>query len=206
MEDGLPPRFAERRRASHRGEITFLFVLGIVAIASGSYAFFVLESAYLTSCAAALFLYFFVAIGLDFRTNYQDLARIVPYFERDVPEAWDTFFDCGHLIARHCLRLDALAKAANVKPISAFGFEDQFYNVAAPWFGAQEGLATVTHLLEQLRAQSELVDDSDKIVTELEKIQLRLQNAAELGVRFCFHLRADSAYTGHEFDSRRGKY
>ena len=61
-------------------------------------------------------------------------------------------------------------------------------------------------LLEILRTQPDCVEDSDKIIGELEKIELRLQNAAQLEVRFCFHLRMDSAYTGQEFSARRGKY
>jgi hypothetical protein len=134
-----------------------------------------------------------------------DGVRIVPYFESAVPGV-DTFFRSGHALARNCTYLDRIARAAGFTPLSAYGFADDWRGRRIPWYDAVDGLRTIAELLERLSADSGLVPELESTVADLERLGSRLEEARRLRVRFCLHLRGDQAYTGMEFEQRRGKY
>ncbi len=146
----------------------------------------------------------------------ESLPRIVPYFlEPSNGDPWkspyqsdpdlDTF-GSGYAIARNCTRLDERAVRNGVKPLSAFGFGDEFRSQPAEWHPAGEGLRSLEALIRSVREEPKGLDDSDLVLTELQRMRNRLEDARVREIPFCLHVRMDAAYTAHEFSSRRGKY
>ncbi|MBW3624765.1 MAG: hypothetical protein KY468_15275 [Armatimonadetes bacterium] len=165
----------------------------------------------------ALFCAFAIVWGLitlsEYReiSNWEQITRIVPYFEKAVPGV-DTFFNSGHSIARNYTKLDDIANKWGFPPLSDYGFEDDYLNETElhmtgklKWYDPEQGLVTINNLLDHL---DEINDASEriKIKADLDRLKFKLKEARDLGVRFCFHLRIDSGYTGLEFDNRIGRY
>jgi hypothetical protein len=133
-------------------------------------------------------------------------ARIVPYFRQYLGDI-DTF-SSGQTLARNCRQLDQLAGEMHLLPLSAFGFNDDRLGEQVAWHDPQQGLETVTGLLQKIRSQPETVADAEALVAELEKIATALQKAEERGISFCFILREgmDRAIVPMEMDLRQGKF
>lgn len=206
LPDAYPPEVRRRRRVA---EIWDSRVSGTLALATCVTALGVVLwdwSVYLAAIVGALFvLRVLGAVADRFATDHEHARpRIVPYFP-EKPEGPDTFFS-GWAIARNCLRLDRLAEAEGVRPLSSFGFEDAFYDQSQEWHPSAEGLATCEVLLAAVRSHPETMAAPEGLVDELEKLCERFREAERAAIPFCLHLRIDAAYTAHEFDSRPGKY
>jgi hypothetical protein len=152
----------------------------------------------------ALLLIAWLGLVLAYIDSFTVKPRIVPYFRSSVPGP-DTFFG-GASLARHCRALDRIAAQAGVAGLSAFGFADECRGEATHWSGAAEGLATFRALIQRLEAEPALLSETEPVLAELRRVEEKLREAERLQVEFCLHLRADAAYTGHEFDSRKGRY
>ncbi|MGV3720040.1 MAG: hypothetical protein ACO1SX_03940 [Actinomycetota bacterium] len=153
---------------------------------------------------AALLLFAWVVLLGSFVDPLVAQPRIVPYFRAAVPGP-DTFFG-GEALARHCRALDRIAAQLGVDGISTYGFADEFRGESACWRPAADGLVTFRALRERLLTEPGVLSDPDPVIAELQRMEEKLGEAARLDVQFCLHLRADTAYSGQEFDSRQGRY
>lgn len=122
-------------------------------------------------------------------------AFVVPYFGSRVGEI-ETYTH-GGAIARRVGELDELAGALGVRPLSVFGWNDDFAGEPLVWHESAEGLVTVEALLDHLRAEGA---DEAPIIDDLERIAHALARAAEKEIRFCLLLRHGTTTSGHEWD------
>jgi hypothetical protein len=120
---------------------------------------------------------------------FRPKPRIVPYFARELDKyggKTSIAFALGRALFLEIGALDQLAAARGVRPLSAFGFPDDYYGQEVHWHPASEGLRSVKALQEGLGtlqlARSGLAHD-------LEGLASVLSNAAESGVDFCLVLR-----------------
>jgi hypothetical protein len=150
--------------------------------------------------AGALFL--FILSATPFVIVDSRRVRVVPYFTNQVPGT-DTFAS-GNTVWRHFLFLDQFAKDRGIVPLAAFFSEDDLEGAEVVWHDPTEGLKTVSELLTELRLRPDLHDEATLIMTELSKIQIRLQEASKSGSRFCFLFRHGSSWSGQEMDLRQG--
>jgi len=132
-------------------------------------------------------------------------ARIVPYFETKVPGD-DTFLKNGNLIVRNCKYLDACASADGARTLSSFGFTAPYENWRVKWHNPDDGIQTISCLLDHIGRGDLILHDGPSTAIELRKIADKLQTAKLNNVRFCLHLRIDSDYSPVEFDRREGRY
>ena len=202
---GFPPEYRRIARDGQSWMLGILVLLGAATCALTAGAFYCDWELHWAVIAAAVSLLWGWATVSELRENPEELARIVPYFEEYVPGP-DTFFSSGYALARSCTHLDAFAVQAGVTPLSAFGFADDYHGQRAAWHDPDEALTTVRRLLEIVRQHPGTVCSTEDLTAELERLQCKLHGARALGVRFCLHLRIDTAYTGLEFDNRKGKY
>jgi hypothetical protein len=205
--DGFPPEYRKMMRENRIWWIRNWVVLGIGAVPlSWGYVFLGWAEGWGAAgvITTAVFIWYSLCAISDLRTNYDELTKIVPYFEGEVPGD-DTFFS-GYILARNCAVLDRIAAQAGVIPLSWFGFEDDYPRGHATWYEPEQGLRTIDFLMQRLSHQPDLVEDAEGVLDDIDLIRRRLSAADECRIRFCLHLRADAAYSGMEFDSRKGKY
>lgn len=195
--------------------MSILLPVGSIACVSGLAAFYYIEllipfrgfpgfghviSLFVTS---VLFLWFasIVAIEIiDFRTGRH--IGIAPYFEKPVEEI-HTYSE-GHALAARCEALDERAIDLGVKPLSDFGFNDDFYyGEELVWWPAESGLETVSALLTQLRSDSQ--SEEQAVIADLERVKHALTRARDQGNRFCLVI--TSGFTNMlEHEKRVGKF
>jgi hypothetical protein len=112
---------------------------------------------------------------------------------------FDAFVN-GKALSGESEALDALARGANVKPLMEFfsldpgsaadlleefgGAQDALANSlpAEQWFNAQEGLATVSALLDRVQLEPALVRDAVAVIRELNEFRDVLTKADQAGV------------------------
>jgi len=212
--DGLPDLWWQRVAAARAGcrcalgVMVGLTVVAVVAIlwairggGSESVSMFVL---FIGALFAALLLVAWFALIGSYVDTYAARPRIVPYFRGSVPGP-DTFYE-GEALAQNCKPLDRLAVREGVAPLSDFGFADDFRGDEARWHPAAAGLTTFQTLFDRLLEEPALLPDAEPVLVELLRVRDKLVEADRLQVDFCLHLRADTAYSGQEFDSRKGRY
>ncbi len=128
---------------------------------------------------------------------------IVPYFQQTLEDIHT--FAQGEAIAKHCQELDAMSLELGVSPLSTFGFNDDFYGEELVWHPADKGLATVTRLIQALRASDPLkLSDQDQVISELVAIENALRKASEQSVMFCLLLRTSGVTNAIEWEQRKG--
>ncbi|MFQ5779726.1 MAG: hypothetical protein ACE5HN_02930 [Nitrospiria bacterium] len=131
-------------------------------------------------------------------------VRILPYFKERVGNT-ETFL-YGQGIARRVVLLDALAEKLGLSPISAFGYNDNFLGEDVTWHDAEDGLKTVSGLLDHLRGNPRLMDDADRIIRDLTRTETALREAHGKSIQFCFLAREGSTTSGLEMDRREGTF
>jgi hypothetical protein len=143
-------------------------------------------------------------LGMSYLDDLRVKPRIVPYFPASVPGP-DTF-TTGYALARHSKLLDEWAREAGVAALTAFGFTDDLAGDEVTWHPAAEGVRTVEALLRRCHEDPGALAEPQAVVSDLEPVLDVLREADRRGIGFCLHLRADAAYTAHEFDIRKGRY
>ena len=114
--------------------------------------------------------------------------RIVPYFTKEVGRLHGptmTAFRRGRALYLNAVALERIAASAGVKPLSAFGFADDYYEQEVRWHSVAEGLATVGALRQGL---AEELQDTE-VVEDLEALAAVLGAAAAQGADFSLVLR-----------------
>lgn len=114
-------------------------------------------------------------------------VRVVPQFSGVLEPSPDTYLS-GRTIAAHMRRLDALADAAGVAPLSRRGFA-RSDDAGGPWFDAASGRATVEALLAR-------VEPSTPLHAELARWSDVLQRAGAAGLEFRLVLVSGTAMNG----------
>jgi hypothetical protein len=207
--EGYPRAYYWRVRAGQAWAILFLIGLGIVT------GFVVYRAVYgpdgglgPASVMFAVFLFCIWALAGNVRAKH-GVVHLVPYFTCRVGGT-DTFQQGIHL-ARYGAYLDRLAVAEGLRPISAFGFRDNFFfgfSLPIPIFhDPMQGLQTVCGLMALLRRDHPGDVDLAGAYDDLEMVGAKLEMAVKQGVHFCFHLRMNDAWISlAEMDNRKGSY
>ena len=149
---------------------------------------------------AAFVIFFGCGLGSAFQTARH--TGIVPYFQQRLGEI-ETFAR-GKAIAKNCQALDELAEQKVLRPLSAFGFNDDFSGEVLTWHAPEEGLATVSGLLSALRASPQMIRESAEIIEELTAVEHALRIACERGVPFCLLLYTAAGTNAMEWEQRKG--
>ncbi len=121
------------------------------------------------------------------------------YFENEVSGDWVW----SKVLARRCTDLDALA--SETSRLSSFGFADDMNGETVIWHTPERGIETVEQLLQKLRNEPQLLQESAVIIADLENMRARLHKACETGTRFSliFHY---AVVSGAEIDQRKGHF
>jgi hypothetical protein len=122
--------------------------------------------------------------------------RVVPYFEKQLGEG--AAFDGGAALAKHAEQLDELALAANVAPLSGFGFADDFAGEAVTWHEPALALATIRTISQQISAGDALLK------RDLDRLSETLNLAASKRTRFALLVRTTYAPSDVEAQRRQG--
>jgi len=176
--------------------ITLLVTSGIAGILAYS-AIYMEGNILLASGAIALFLLFVCWFCYETITP----IKMALYFEEPVPGPWVW----SEVLARHCVYLDPIVAKTGAYPLSFFGFNDDFRNESLVWHAPEKGLETVSKLLQKLRNEPDLVDETETIIADLEKLEIRLRKACENTTQFCFIFHGDGI-NGMEIEQRRGYF
>jgi hypothetical protein len=135
--------------------------------------------------------------------------RIVPYFARQIQEYGGQSaraFVRGRGLYREIVALEGLADTLGVKPLSAFGFADDYYGQEVRWHPALEGLITVEALRQGLGVRIPAALDA---AHDLEALASVLRVAADKGVAFSLALRIhgkDSLQVVSSMEIRQGRF
>lgn len=133
--------------------------------------------------------------------------RIVPYFARELqPHGGSSCraFLGGRGLYTRIVALDELAGSLGVTPLSAFGFEDDFFDQEIRWHPAPEGLRSVEALRQGLDAR---LLAANGVAADLEAQAVALRIAAEQDVAFSLILRLqakDSLQAVMSMEMRQG--
>jgi hypothetical protein len=166
------------------------------------------------STAKLAFLWFgFVSFGLGLAglltEPLRHKTRIVPYFARQIEEYGgksSAAFAGGRGLYSDIVVLESLADTQGVKPLSTFGFGDDYYGQEVHWHAASEGLKTAEALRQGLGARSPAALDA---AHDLEALASVLRVAADQGVDFCLTLRLykkDSLQVVSSMERRHGRF
>lgn len=136
-----------------------------------------------------------------------DRPRIVPYYTkqpgnvRPASDASRAAFHGGVRLAAGLSRVDEVARQRGLKPLSAFGFDDDVLGQRPQWHDPAEGLRTVAAIIDSL-------PESDSATADLRAIRDALADAVAGRVSFCLILRygADDFISGHEMERREGTF
>jgi hypothetical protein len=93
------------------------------------------------------------AVGLWLLGPFLMRPRIVPCFARELgPYGGEAMaaFRGGRALFRESAALEGLAESLGVKPLSAFGFADDYYEQEVSWHAASEGIRSIEALLQGL--------------------------------------------------------
>ncbi len=136
----------------------------------------------------AFFTFFFTWILINWLLwPFRLKPRLIPYFARELQPYGgksSAAFQRGRGLYQEIVRLDRKAQAAGVQPLSAFGFNDDYYQQEVRWHPAAEGLRTADALLTGAQHSPLVTDDLNALVCAL-------QVAVEQDVEFCLVLRLD---------------
>lgn len=174
--------------------IPWLFVIGLCFSALGLFTSiaWIREGGAVrfTDIVFAFFSVFFgLCVGTWLMWPFLVKPRIVPYFAREIEPYGgksSTAFARGRGLYREIVALDQLAGTRGVRPLSAFGFADDYYEQEVQWHAASEGLRTVEALRQGLAAHSLTAPD---VARDLEALASVLRAAADDGVDFSLVLR-----------------
>ena len=139
--------------------------------------------------------------------NITDRPRVVPYFPQKYfdrkasEESWEAFRG-GYSLAADLHRLDDLAKKSGITPLSSFGFADDLLNQAVQWSSADDGIRTVTSLIQEGSGLS------TGTLADLAALAAALKKAAEHQKKFSLLVRfgKDDYISGVELSKRLGTF
>jgi hypothetical protein len=155
------------------------------------------------------FVYFVLALAALASFPFRLKPRIVPYFARQLEEYGGESaraFVRGGGLYREIGALETLADTLGVRPLSTFGFADDYYGQEVHWHAASEGVRTVEALRQRLGVPSPAAADA---AHDLEALASVLRIAADKGVDFCLAVRIlgkDSLQVVSSMEIRQGRF
>jgi hypothetical protein len=171
------------------------------------------DGAGLSTAKLAILWFGFVSFGLGLASlltvPFRLRARIVPYFAHQIEEyggTSSTAFVRGRGLHREIIVLEELADGLGVRPLSTFGFADDYYGQAVHWHAAAEGVKTAEALGRAVGARLPAAPD---VAQDLEALAAVLRLAAGRGVPFCLALRIqgkDSLQVVSSMEGRQGRF
>lgn len=135
--------------------------------------------------------------------------RIVPCFARELgPYGGEAMaaFRRGRALYRESAALEQLAERLGVKPLSAFGFADDYYEQAVCWHSASEGIRSIEAFLRGLGSLPAAAPGVDEDLRTLASV---LRIAADQRVDFSLMLRLsakDSMQVVRTREVRQGSF
>lgn len=112
-------------------------------------------------------------------------ARIYPMFDRKVST---TTFRHGQAVLRNLLYLDKLAHQKGVPGFIAYGFPNPLRGETVTWHIPEQGMETINALIEAVEDQPEAVNDPERVLADLKRMQETFSRARDCNARFSFLL------------------
>lgn len=202
-----------RKKCPRLGRSPTGFVLAAIGLTSPPAAFFACRAVFshgsqlIAAATAAVFLLTLLVSCLVL-LDHRHFVSIHPYFGKppagERPVSSGACLLSGRALAQNLEPLDTLAEELCVSPISAFGFADDFFGEQVTWHPPEQGLKTVSALLDSLAEQPDRVPDSQSVTKDLKKIADALENARKRNIRFSLVVRATNATNPMEWEQRQG--
>jgi hypothetical protein len=167
------------------------------------------RSASLLVLFAVFTLFFGWAVVLWLLGPFLMRPRIVPCFARELgPYGGEAMaaFRRGRALYRESAVLERLAESLGVKPLSAFGFADDYYEQEVSWHSASEGTRSIEALLQGLGS---LPTTAQGVADDLRTLASVVRIAADQGVDFSLVLRLhakDSMQVVRTREVRQGSF
>jgi hypothetical protein len=149
------------------------------------------------------------AVGLWLLGPFLMRPRIVPCFARELgPYGGEAMaaFHRGRTLYRESAGLDRLAESLGVKPLSAFGFADDYYEQEVSWHAPSDGIRSIEALLQGLGSLAATAPGVDEDLRTLASV---LRIAGDRGVDFSLMLRLsakDSLQVVRTREVRQGSF
>lgn len=145
--------------------------------------------------------------GVALRSTLRDRGRILPYFPKPTDGTLGGAWLSGEALSDNCAALDQLAVSAGVRPLSSFGFNDDFDGEVVEWNEPDDGMRTLEAILRCLEGGSNKQPSTQSIRRELTTLRAVLQRAQETRTRFALVVRfAEGGTYQMEMDQRKGSY
>jgi hypothetical protein len=195
---GYPERYRELYRTGAKRAVIAIALLVLVP-AGGAFAWF-MGSAW--APLKVVFGCLLLAIGaygaVTCTRSVRALlfARTIPYFEKKMGDGPP--FEGGAALAKNTQRLDTLALAAGVAPLSSFGFNDDSVGETVTWHEPALALATIRTISQHI-PHSELA-----LKRDLDRLAESLSLAASQRTRFALLLTTTYAPSDAENERRHG--
>ena len=195
IKEGYPPKYYEVVQQQKSFTVKLIAVATMIAVICVVPAIW--WNGPLSLATTSLAAWVFIVTGGVMALIDVRHATLMLYFEREVGGIES--FLAGSAIMRHLLPLDRRCAETGLRPISTFGFEDDLLGQAVVWHSADEGLRSVTGLLEQISPQ-----ENGPLVADLRTWQHALTRAREQQIRFCVLMRFGNSTSGQEWSTRKG--
>lgn len=195
IKEGYPPKYYEVVQQQKSFTVKLIVVATVIAVICVVPAIW--WNGPLSLAATSLAVWVFIVTGGVMALYDVRHAALMLYFERDVGEIQS--FLAGGEIMRHLIPLDRRCAEIGLPLISTFGFEDDLLGQVVVWHSADEGLRSVTGLLEQISPL-----ENGPLVADLRTWQHALVRASEQQIRFCVLMRFGNSTSGQEWSVRKG--
>ncbi len=130
--------------------------------------------------------------------------RVVAYYNRRIEDPNIDTWLTGEAIFQNLKYLDDLCDQTGIQRMTGFGFLDDLDGDKVIWHNPLDGLVTIRTLINHLYTEE---SDTTLLLSELEKIEYALTQAASKDVQFAFILRpVDGGTSGQEMESRQGTF
>lgn len=205
-------RFVKKRNRKVRNSIAGIMIFSIVYIGLPSGSFLLglsnlrtsLEPVLIVSTLLSLLIACFFGWGLGKLLLTTHHFRVVAYYNRRIEDPNIDTWLTGETIFQNLKYLDDLCDQVGIQRMTGFGFLDDLDGDAMTWHNALDGLITIRTLINHLYAEE---SDTTPLLSELEKIEYALTQAASQDIQFAFILRpADCSTCSQEMAIRQGTF
>jgi hypothetical protein len=188
-----------------------ILLLGMAAAAFGLSLFLLVteDFSWQTAVSAAVSGFFTFLFAGTFLSGFRETfhVRLVLLFDRRL--GLKSLFTGGPFIAKNFRRLDEVALAGKMIPLSQFTFEDYeaWQKREYRWNSPEDGLATIDYLLKELPKATNILE-KEKTAAELSELKSALHTAKTQNAKFILRVRLghDKMITPMEYEGHRGSF
>ncbi|HMZ82128.1 MAG TPA: hypothetical protein PLL06_20690 [Acidobacteriota bacterium] len=205
-------RFVKKRNRKIQNSVVGVMIFSVVYIGFPTGSFLLglsnlqtsLEPVLIVSTLLSLLIacFFGWMFGTFFRTVHH--FRVVAYYNCRVDDPLLDTWLTGKAIFHNLKDLDDLCDQAGIQRMTEFGFLDDLDGDKMIWHNPLDGLVTIRTLINQLYTEE---SDTTPLLSELEKIEYALTQAASKDIQFAFILRpVNGGTSGQEMEIRQGTF